>query len=211
ASPAILDAYEAERQPITEQVSHFTMNVALRIMKQRREIPAEIELPGSMGDEIRARAGKEAYDIDRHQQCAGGFNFGYFYKSSPIIAYDGESHPVYTMYDFSSSTVPGCRAPHLWLPDGRSLYDALGMDYTLIRLDPTVPIVGIVEAAARRRVPLAILDLDLPSGPALYDRKLVLVRPDQHVAWRGDEDPAAPLDLIDCVRGASLPASSRIK
>ena len=64
APPAILDAYEAERQPITEQVSRFTMEAALRIMKQRREVPAEIEMagPDRRGD---ARAhGEEAYDID---------------------------------------------------------------------------------------------------------------------------------------------------
>jgi 2-polyprenyl-6-methoxyphenol hydroxylase-like FAD-dependent oxidoreductase len=202
APPAILDAYEAERQPITEQVSHFTMDIALKIMQQRREIPAEIESPGPVGEAIRARIGKEAYAIDVQQQCAGGLNFGYFYEGSPIVAYDGEPHPTYTMHDFTSSTVPGCRVPHLWLSDGRSLYDALGPDYTLIRLDPAVRVAGIVEAAARQGVPLAVLDVDAPDARTLYVRKLVLARPDQHVAWRGDEEPAAPLDLIDLVRGA---------
>ena len=139
----------------------------------------------------RASAGRPTTSIIQ-QQCAGGLNFGYFYESSPIIAYDGEPHPAYTMHDFKSSTVPGCRAPHLWLSDGRSLYDALGPDYTLIRLDPTVRVAGIVEAAARRSVPLAVLDVDAPDARALYARKLVLVRPDQHVAWRGDEEPAVP-------------------
>ena len=126
------------------------------------------------------------------RQCAGGLNFGYFYEGSPIIAYDGEPHPAYTMRDFTSSTVPGCRAPHLWLGDGRSLYDALGPGYTLIRLDPTVDVSGMVEAAAQRGVPLAVLDVDAPDARTLYARKLVLVRPDQHVAWRGDDDPRPP-------------------
>lgn len=201
ADPAVLDAYEAERQPITDQVSHFTTDMAHNVMKQRREVPAEVEWPGPVGDAMRARIGKEAHDIDIQQQCAGGLNFGYYYESSPIIAYDGEPHPGYTMHEFKSSTVPGCRMPHLWLGDGRSLYDALGPYYTIIRLDPTVPVSGILDAAARLGVPLAVLDVDAPHAQTLYARKLVLVRPDQHVAWRGDEEPAAPAELIDLVRG----------
>ena len=92
----------------------------------------------------------------------------------------------------------------MWLADSRSLYDALGSDYTLVRLDPTVPIAGIVEAAARRSVPLLVLDVAPPNAASLYACKLALVRPDQHVAWRGDAVPAAPMDLIDRVRGAQL-------
>ena len=105
------------------------------------------------------------------------------------------------MDHFTSSTVPGCRAPHLWLSDGRSLYDALGPNYTLVRVDPNIRVSGIVEVAARRKVPLAVLDIDVPDARALYVRKLTLVRPDQHVAWRSDEEPTTPLDLVDLVRG----------
>ena len=65
------------------------------------------------------------------QFCCAGLNFGYFYDRSPIIAYDGEAPPAYTMGGFTPSTVPGCRAPHLWLRDGRSLYDAFGPGYTV--------------------------------------------------------------------------------
>src|SRR5262252_5909004 len=136
ASPGLLDAYEAERQPITEQVSHFTAGIAELIMKQRREVPSDIEAPGAAGEAVRARIAREAYAIDVQQQCCGGLNFGYFYAQSSIIAFDGEPHPAYTMHDFTSSTVRGCRAPHVWMDGRRSLYDALGPSYTLIRLDP---------------------------------------------------------------------------
>ena len=64
APPSILDAYEAERQPITEQVSRFTTDAGLQMMQQRREIPAEIEWSGPIGEATRARIGQEAYDID---------------------------------------------------------------------------------------------------------------------------------------------------
>jgi 2-polyprenyl-6-methoxyphenol hydroxylase-like FAD-dependent oxidoreductase len=207
---AILDAYEAERRPIADEMSRFTMDFALKIIKQRREISAEIELPGPVGDAVRTRLGREAYELDVQQQCCGGLNFGYFYACSPIIAYDGEPHPAYTMYDFTASTVPGCRAPHLWLKEDRSLYDALGPDYTLVRTDPSVSVSGIIEAAARRDVPLALIEVDTPEADALYTRKLTLIRPDQHVGWRSDEEPAAVAELIDHVRGAGEPSTGKL-
>jgi hypothetical protein len=129
-------------------------------------------------------------------------NFGYFYESSPVIAYDGEQHPAYTMGQFTSSTVPGCRTPHFWLRDGLSLYDTLGQDFTLIRFDPAIHVSGIVEAAERRNFPLSILDVEGPEAQTLYACKLALVRPDQHVAWRGDNEPPDPTEVIDLVRGA---------
>ncbi|MBI3197302.1 MAG: hypothetical protein HYZ40_07290 [Rhodospirillales bacterium] len=103
------------------------------------------------------------------------------------------------MDSFAPSTVPGCRTPHLWLEEGRSLYDAMGAGFMLLRFDRAVEATALVEAAALRGVPLAVLDL-APQAP--YREKLVLSRPDQHVAWRGDVLPRDPLQLIDRIRGA---------
>lgn len=202
APPAIVDAYQAERQPITDQVSRFAFHMSQQNSQQRREISADIERDDAVGEAARATIGKQAYDLYVQQQCCAGLNFGYFYENSPIIAYDGEPPPTYTMGQFTSSTVPGCRTPHFWLRDGRSLYDTLGQDFTLIRLDPAIHVSDIVKAAERRHVPLSVLDVEEPEAQALYARKLVLVRPDQHVAWRGDNEPLDPTEVIDLVRGA---------
>jgi 2-polyprenyl-6-methoxyphenol hydroxylase-like FAD-dependent oxidoreductase len=204
AEPALLNAYQAERQPITDQVSHFAFAMAKEVSQQRREISADIERGDTVGEVIRATIGKEAYDLYVQQQCCGGLNFGYFYAGSPIIAYDGTEHPTYSMGRFESSSVPGCRAPHFWLPGDRSLYDALGESYGIIRFAPDISVSGLAEAAARRRMPLSVLDVDDAQAAELYGRALVLVRPDRHVAWRGDEEPATAADLIDRVRGAHL-------
>jgi hypothetical protein len=146
--------------------------------------------------------GREAYDINVGQFCCGGLNFGYFYDTSPLIAYDGEAAPAYTIDTFQQATVPGCRTPHIWLGDGGSLYDRLGADFTLLRFDPCVDVSPLVSAAARRGLPLTVLDC--APDKTVYDRKLVLSRPDQHVAWRGDACPSEPLALIDRVRGALI-------
>lgn len=202
ADPTILAAHEAERWPITEQVSHYAMNASVAMARARAEVPAAIEAPGPEGDAVRAVFGRMMYQINVQQFCCGGLNFGYFYDRSPLIAYDGEAAPPYTMYDFTPSTVPGCRVPHVWLRDGRSLYDAMGPWFTLLRLDRSVAVTSLVEAAAHRALPLAVLDVDAEGAQPLYTRKLVLARPDQHVAWRGDAVPDDPLALVDRVRGA---------
>ena len=202
AKPAILNAYEAERRPVTEQVSRYAMNVSVAGTSLSKALPDNLEEPGPEGDVVRARIGREAYERNVGQTCCAGLNFGYFYKDSPIIAYDGEEAPSYTMYDFSQSTVPGCRTPHLWLRDGRSLYDALGAGFSLLRFDPAIEVGGLIAAAAKHRVPIALLDVDGEDAAALFPRKLVLSRPDFHVAWRGDKLPDDPAALIDRVRGA---------
>ena len=203
AMPTIFDAYEAERRPITDQASRIISDIGSKVMMQRNQLSPEIERLDAIGETARAAAGRLAYALDVEQQCCGGLNFGYFYDRSPIIAYDGEQAPTYTMGTFTSTTVPGCRAPHLWIEGRRSLYDAMGPDYTLLRLDPTVRVNGIVAAAAQRGLPLAVLDVKSHEVSEFYHHKLVLVRPDQHVAWRGDAEPADPPDLVDLVRGAA--------
>jgi 2-polyprenyl-6-methoxyphenol hydroxylase-like FAD-dependent oxidoreductase len=207
----ILDAYEAERQPITEQVSHFAMNHAIALGRQRAAVPDNIEVPGAEGDAVRAQFGRQLYDLNVNQYCCGGLNFGYFYDKSPIIAYDGTEAPAYTLACFTASTVPGCRTPHVWLRDGRSLYDALGSDYTLMRFDPAIDVGALTSAAVARKVPFTVLDVQPDDNdlPAIYREKLVLSRPDQHVAWRGDALPPDPERLIDLVRGAGSGSRER--
>jgi len=203
ADPAILAAHEAERWPITEQVSKYAMSTSQSLAQARAAVPELIEDTGPAGQAVRAELGERLYNLHMPQFCCGGLNFGSFYDRSPIIAYDGEDAPPYTMYDFTPSTVPGCRTPHLWLRDGRSLYDAMGSDYTLLRLDPSIVVKPLIEAAALRRVPITLLDIDAEEASALYKHKLVLSRPDQHVAWRGNDVPDNPLALMDRVRGAT--------
>ncbi len=204
AAPGLLDAYEAERQPITEQVSIYAMNHSAAMAKARREVPANIEAPGPEGDEVRARIGRASYDLNVMQYCCAGLNFGSYYEHSPIIAFDDENPPPYTMGSFTPSTVPGCRTPHLWLADGRSLYDAMGPGYTLLRFDPAADPLPLLDAATAQSVPLVLLDVTAPDT-APYRHAFVVSRPDQHVAWRGDVVPGDPAALIALLCGAATP------
>ncbi|WP_051379631.1 FAD-dependent oxidoreductase [Bradyrhizobium murdochi] len=199
ASDAILDAYEAERMPITAQVSHFAMNHAHAMFEQRSAVPDDIEACGHRGDELREALGKAAYELNVQQYCCAGLNFGYFYANSPIIAYDGATAPEYTMGSFTPSTVPGARLPHVWLPEGQSVYDRLGPYYTLVRSDPNVDVASLLMAAEAHNVPLELLDVG--GEPSELDHKLIIVRSDRHVAWRSNTSPADSLGLLKTLVG----------
>jgi 2-polyprenyl-6-methoxyphenol hydroxylase-like FAD-dependent oxidoreductase len=202
AAAAILDAYEAERWPITSQVSRFAMSHAEAEIRRRGAVPEEIEDQGPAGERARKEVGRLAYEINVRQYACAGLNFGSYYDRSPIIAYDGAEPPPYTMDGYTPSTVPGCRTPHQWCEDGRSLYDAMGPEFTLLRFDPAAEVAALDDAARKRGLPLKILDV-CPPAPKPDGDTLVLSRPDQHVAWRSNRLPADCLALIDRVRGAA--------
>ena len=202
APETILDAYQRERLPITDQVSRFAMKHAEGAIRERTTLPPELEQETPAGVQARARVGQAAYDLNVQQFACAGLNFGYYYDASPIIRYDGEQQPRYTMHDYEPSTVPGCRTPHLWLADSRSLYDAMSPGYTLLRFDMNAEVEPLVRSAAARGLPLTVLDVIPREAQSVYRHKLLLSRPDQHVAWRGDQLPDDPRALVDLVRGA---------
>jgi hypothetical protein len=97
------------------------------------------------------------------------------------------------------------RAPHAWLPDGRSMLDLVGGDFVLLRFgEPQPDDARLVAAAAAVGLPIGVSDVRDAPAAALYERRLVLVRPDGHVAWRGDQVPADAAGLVDTVRGARV-------
>ena len=99
---------------------------------------------------------------------------------------------------------PGSRAQHAWLRDGRSTLDLFVRGFKLMGLGADASEAApLIEAAASRRVPLTFVRLDEPEVLTLYERRLVLVRPDGHVAWRDDRVPDDPLALFDRIRGAA--------
>ena len=137
--------------------------------------------------------------------CGGhpGLQIGYRYEDSPICVTDGTPSYPDEPGDFIASARPGSRAPHVWLGDGRSTLDFYGRGFVLLRLGTNSLDVSAIEAAAAaRRVPLETITVTEPDVTELYQHRLVLVRPDGHVAWRANEPPPNPGALIDNVRGA---------
>ena len=210
--PRLLDSYEAERKPIGYRNTGASRKYASRM--HDAVVPEDVELDGPAGEAAREAASNLSYVRKNHfvrpeDQDAVGVQIGGRYDGSPIIIADGEPPPDQfpeTYDEYVPSGLPGGRAPHLWLDDirgmGSSLFDNLGRGFTLLRFNSRAADTTTLErAAAARGIPLSILDVTLPEARELYGRDLALVRPDQYIAWRGDQLPNDLDALLACVTG----------
>jgi hypothetical protein len=130
---------------------------------------------------------------------------GYRYANSPVIMPEPTEPPAEHFMLYAPSSYPGCLAPHLWLTDGSSLYDRFGPGFTLIMTDESADVSPLVEAADLRKIPLKVISPPDRRLRARYGVKLALVRPDQHVVWRGDALPDIDV-LLDRVTGRGAAA-----
>jgi hypothetical protein len=210
AGRELLRSYQAERRPVAvRNVSEASSNLARMLSTRDRRPPPEIFLPGAAGDAARADYGRWFTEVMRQEWFTIGFHLGYRYDDSPIVCADGTPPPPLETSTYTQTARPGARAPHTWLPDGRSMLDLYGRGFTLLRIGAGAPAgEGIRDAAGQLGVPLDVEALDVPAVSELYQRRLVLVRPDGHVAWRADAEPADARALIDLVRGAGHQQSS---
>ncbi|MCZ0942905.1 MAG: FAD-dependent oxidoreductase [Gammaproteobacteria bacterium] len=205
ADERLLEAHERERQPITEQVSKFAMNKALEYLEavQGRKIPKLVESRNFLGRLLRKRMGRRMYDMNVPQFACQGLNFGYYYDESPIIHYDGEAPPEYEMGRATPSTVPGCRLPHFWMAPRKSIYDELGLVYTLLCFNGARAEERFAQAFEAVGLPLKVLSVD--SQPDVYTTNYVLARTDQHIAWRGNVLPEIVDDFVGVCAGRTCP------
>ena len=196
------DSYEAERRPVGIRQCDEAMRNFERY-GGRRPVPKILDETPE-GEQARAELGQRLSSGNRMAwENPLHTHLGYRYESSLCVP-DGPAPPEPDDgRDYRQTSYPGSRAPHAWLADGRSTLDLFGRGFTLLRF-ADAPDAGALAGAARQRgVPLQIVSLDEPNIGALYERKLVLVRPDGHVAWRGDALPADATGLVDRVRGAA--------
>jgi hypothetical protein len=129
---------------------------------------------------------------------------GYHYGDSPVVVPDGTPEPEHDPLRYMPTARPGSRLPHTWLADGRSIYDALGPAMTLLRLDGDADPSAFNAAALARGIPLDVVDLSAHYLVSHYSATLLLVRPDQHVAWRTTEQSvtaAGASKVLDVVTG----------
>lgn len=202
-TPRLLGAYEKERRSVALRNRdaagrHAIVRVAIKAAF-RRSIHGE----GWNGEYARRRLGREITDLGNLENQAFGIEWGYHYAQSPVIADEVGPAPIQTMDAYLPTTWPGARPPSVYLDDGRAIFDLFGTGFTLLRF-ADIDTEGLVKAAAARGVPLDVVDIRDEHARCLYQRDLVLIRPDQHVAWRGDVVPDNPFRVIDLVRGGVL-------
>lgn len=197
AGAHLLDSYEIERRPMG--VRNVQLGVRCTQVMDGWTLWPGFEDDSASADEARKTFGARIIDEDRPQYVTVGIQLGERYENSPIVVPDGTDAPPDPWDTYVPVDRPGARAPHVWLAKGHAAYDDFGPGFTLLDLGAPEDAAQFAAAAQKRGVPLTVLKLAPPEGP--YHRKLVLVRPDQHIAWHGDT-VADPLVVIDRARGA---------
>ena len=197
--PDLLASYQEERRPVHQRViDEATTNYAT--LGNQLVRPA-LEAPGPEGDAVREEAGAQIRATKRREFDTLGVVLGYRYAASPIIVPDGTVAPPEDAMRYEPSAAPGCLAPHLWLNDGQSLYDHFGTGYTLLVTQGGGEVDAFAAAAAARGVPVSVIVPGDERLAALYQAQFALIRPDQHVAWRGTRLPDDPGALLDRITG----------
>src|SRR6516164_1936647 len=184
AGPTLLSSYDAERRPVGLR----NREASKRHSETRRDIASlyhcGLTALGPDGDMARADAGRRIAAFGNAENESYGIEYGYAYPESPVICAEPEADIPSDPLRYIPTTFPGVRMPSVVLGDHTPIYDRLGLWFTLVCAG-TRPSGALVEAAARRGVPLDVVRLDEPDLIAVYGRRLMLVRPDQHIAWRG--------------------------
>lgn len=198
--PRLLDSYEPERRPVgVRNINHADVSHA---SERDRTTHPEIALDTPAGAAARREMGEDLVRVQTRRILTDGLALGYQYAASPIVCSEGAAPEPGSSVDYHPTTLPGSRAPHARLPDGRSTIDLFGNGFTLLRLgDDAGDPASLEQGFAARKVPLTTVSIGDPAVRTLYERALVLVRPDGHVAWRGDAPPADPVAVVDRVRG----------
>jgi 2-polyprenyl-6-methoxyphenol hydroxylase-like FAD-dependent oxidoreductase len=204
--PALLRTYETERRPVGQRnVSEASENLRRMLSTRSRKPPENLLEPGPEADAARRDYGEWYAGIMHQEWFTIGVNLGYRYEGSPIIWPDGTPAPPLEIETYTQTARPGSRAPHAWLSPGHSVLDLFGRGFVLLEFgDAPGGTDGITAAARAAGVPLTVTRIDDADVAALYGARLVLVRPDGHVAWRSDSAPADPAELLEVVRGARV-------
>ena len=193
AGPALLPSYDAERRPVGVRNRSASMMAARGHAKWRT----------AYDEGLRGPALVDLIDVEQ-RKCheLRGVELGYRYGDSPLVMGERTGEPDLAVYE--PTTEPGDRLPHVWLDDGSALHDRLGDGFTVLRLGD-VDTDPLVRALRARGAPVAVMRVDDPSVRKVYDADALLVRPDLHVAWRGDREADDPELVAATVTGNPEP------
>jgi 2-polyprenyl-6-methoxyphenol hydroxylase-like FAD-dependent oxidoreductase len=190
--PRLLDSYEAERRPVglrNMHTSHRHLGVHLEAGTLLRE-GASLEAVASF---LTAARGENEYR---------GIELGYRYNDSPVVCHEDSPEPPWSPQEYTPTTWPGGRPPSLVLDDGTPIYDRFAPSFTLVDFAGDGSAGPLLEAASAQGVPVSHTVVTDAGARQAWERDLVLLRPDHHVAWRGNKAPPNPAAVLQCARGA---------
>jgi 2-polyprenyl-6-methoxyphenol hydroxylase-like FAD-dependent oxidoreductase len=204
--PALFDSYDIERKPVAVRITRFSTG-NLEIMKK---VPTSdrIAEDSEEGRAARERAGHALSEGLKREWFSMNMHLGNRYIDSPINVYSEPESREQIVTEFEDAvnyrptSRPGCRAPHAWLKDGRSTLDLFGRGFVLLMFEGQMSDAEPFSEAARQLgVPLQTIRIDEPAVRSVYEMRYVLVRPDGHVAWRGNDMPEYASAILGKVSG----------
>lgn len=197
----LLDSYERERRPVHDMV--LDEAVANHAMLGNQLWKEGLDTDSAAGAAMRREVGARIQATKMREFTTLGVMLGYRYDDSPVIVSDGSPAPGRDYVNYVPTSRPGARAPHAWMHDGSSLFDHFGDGFTLL-VSKDAPSAAIDQArvqAQNANVPLKVLQPHEAGIAELYPTRFTLIRPDQHVAWRGNAWPAASLGILGTITG----------
>ncbi len=207
AHPDLLESYEIERLPIAARnISFSTQNFnAWRDTPDTAAVCDDTE----EGQRVRAALGRRLRESTRIEWESIGLQIGHRYEDSPVCVADGSPPTPDDFRIYVPTTRPGSRAPHCWLAERQSTLDLFGKSFALVTF-PTAQqrsVEAIRREFSTHGIPLEVIPLQSDEAAQLYEQPMVLIRPDGHVAWRGNEVDCAAR-IADTVRGALINATA---
>ena len=186
AAPSLLASYEDERRSVVEQT---VASAESNMRALTGDLPADADV---------------IQRVKRFEFYSLGLVLGYSYAGSPVIQPGAGTATIADTTVYQPSAEPGGRLPHAWLPDGTSLYDRLGRGFTL--LGPARRSALLAERARERGIPLAVCE---PPPDYPWRDEFLLVRPDQHIAWRASDAESIDLDLVTGLSGTETASTGQ--
>lgn len=209
AGSTLMASYEVERRPVHRKVmDESNSNYELAGRGLLRE---NLETNGLPGEQARASLGQEILNGKRREFFNLGLVLGYRYEGSPIVSHEMSDTSANSLsIDYTPTATTGSLAPHFWMKDGRSLFDMFGTEFTLLVEEGIAhkEVESLCSAAKRAGLPLKVVSIDDILFRALYKAGMILIRPDQHVAWRGNSSPIDVDGLLAQVRGIEQETAS---
>ncbi|NIB44456.1 hypothetical protein HBA55_33015 [Pseudomaricurvus alkylphenolicus] len=196
----LVASYNAERRPVGLRNTSAAQKIA-EIMGAVR-VPDDIELDNAKAMDGRRRLTEALLDLARYEFQTVGVQLGVRYNGSSIVCEEDGCNLPDDIVDYVPSSAPGSRAPHTFLADDTSIYDLFGPAFTLLDFGAQASDVKELEDAAKERcLPMITVPVLDSQAARLYEKRLVLIRPDMHVAWRGDRITVEAMAIIDKIRG----------
>ena len=198
----LLDSVETERRTVALRNLEGSKRHAGVRMAIGEIWPAEIESPDSKGEACRAELAVRIADFGNAENHSRGIEIGYGYRDSNIICHGADDEQQDDPVHYTPTTSPGYRPPAIYLHDGTPIFDLFGPNYSLLQFAADNIDASEFEAeAARRGLPLRMVEIRDEHAERLYGYNLVLLRPDHHVAWRGQDIPDNVATILATVSG----------